>query len=238
MWGLMRSAGPAGLICSTPREVLAFARLHLNGGLTDDGVRIISAQSATAMQTAQFEVPDPYMLGHAWGLGWLLDEWDGHPVYGHDGGTVGQSAFLRVLPGSDLAICLLTNGGDTHGLYRELFQEIVRDVAGVAMREPLTPTADPEPVNPGDYVGLYERLSTRIEILERDGGLVMRHTPTGPLAHLMPEGDPETPMHPVRPGLFLIQHPGMEGWFPMVFYTLADGTPYLHHGARATPKVG
>ena len=238
MWGLMRSAGPAGLICSVPREVLAFAQLHMDGGTTAEGAKVLSVESATAMQTPQFKVPDPYMLGHAWGLGWLLDEWDGQPVYGHDGGTIGQSAFLRVLPDDDLAICLLTNGGDTLGLYRALFREIAQEVAGVTMRIPLDPPTDPVPVDPGDYVGVYERLSSRIEIVERDGTLVMCQQPTGDLAELLEETGSEAPMVPVEPGLFLVQRPGFQGWFPVVFYTLADGTPYLHHGARATPKVG
>lgn len=238
MWGLMRSAGPAGLICSIPRDVLAFARLHMNGGVTDDGTKVVSAGSVAAMQTPQAEVPDPDTLGHSWGLGWILDEWNGHRVYGHDGGTIGQSAFLRVLPDADLAICLLTNGGDTRSLFGDLFREIAQEVGGVTMRTPIEPADEPVPVTPADHVGVYERLSARIEISERDGGLVMRNTPTGPLASLLPEEAPELPLHPVRPGVFAVRQPGMETWFSVVFYTLADGTPYLHHGARATPKVG
>jgi CubicO group peptidase (beta-lactamase class C family) len=237
-WGLMRSAGPAGLICSVPRDVLAFARLHLDGGATPQGGRLLSPDSATAMQTPQVALPDPYLLGNAWGLGWLLDEWDGRRVYGHDGGTIGQSAFLRLLPDADLAICLLTNGGDTMGLYQDLFREIVQELADVTMPAPVTPASTPVPVTPADYVGRYERLSASIEIVERDGELVMVDRAVGPLAHLAPQPVSEYAMHPLEPGAFVVRRPGMEAWFPVVFYTLADGTPYLHHGARATPKVG
>ncbi|WP_326682270.1 serine hydrolase domain-containing protein [Streptomyces sp. NBC_01237] len=236
-WGLMRSAGPAGLICSTPREVLAFARMHLDGGVSGNGTRIVSAESATAMQTPQVKVPDANMLGHAWGLGWILDTWDGQPVYGHDGGTIGQSAFLRVLPGADLAICLLTNGGDTMGLYLEVFSEIARELAGVTMRATLQPAKEPVAFDPAEYVGVYERISSRMEIVERDGALVMLDKVTGPLAGLTSEPDKEYAMHPVGPGLFVLRRPGFSTWIPVVFYTLADGTPYLHHGARATPKA-
>ncbi|MER5985139.1 serine hydrolase domain-containing protein [Streptomyces sp. NPDC001787] len=237
-WGLMRSAGPAGLICSTPREVLTFARMHMNGGVTDDGTKILSAESATAMQTPQVEVPDPHMLGRAWGLGWLLDSWDGQRVYGHDGGTIGQSAFLRVLPDSDLAICLLTNGGDTAGLYLAVFSELVQELAGATMRTTPEPAKEPVAVDPAMYVGVYERLSSRREIVERDGTLVMLDTVTGPLAELASSTEQEFTLHPVEPGLFVLRRPGFTPWLPVVFYTLADGTAYLHHGARATPKVG
>ncbi|MFF2958901.1 serine hydrolase domain-containing protein [Streptomyces sp. NPDC057963] len=237
-WGLMRSAGPAGLICSTPREVLKFARLHLDNGVTEDGTKILSAESVTAMQTPQVELPDPYLLAQAWGLGWFLDTWDGQRVYGHDGGTIGQSAFLRVLPEADLAVCLLTNGGDTASFYRDVFAEILQELAGVTMRTTIQPATEPVAVDPADCVGVYQRLSSRVEIVERDGGLVMLDRITGPLAELISDTEQEYELHPVEPGLFVVQRPGTKLWIPVVFYTLADGTPYIHHGGRATPKVG
>ncbi|WP_411146716.1 serine hydrolase domain-containing protein [Streptomyces sp. x-80] len=238
-WGLMRSAGPAGLISSTPRDVLAFARLHLRGGTAEDGTALLSDKSVTAMQTPQVALPDPYLLGDHWGLGWLLDTWDGHPVYGHDGGTIGQSAFLRVLPDADLAICLLTNGGDTMGLYRALFAEIAQELAGVTMRPGVEPATDPAPADHEGYLGVYERRGVRMEVVTRDGGLALRQRNTGELAAaLEAEAEVEFAMHPVEPGVFAVQRPGTTVWLPTVFYTLADGTPYLHFGARATPKVG
>ncbi|MFF9349453.1 serine hydrolase domain-containing protein [Streptomyces sp. NPDC014734] len=237
-WGLMRSAGPAGLICSTPREVLKFARLHRDNGVTEDGTRILSAEGVAAMQTAQVELPDPYVIGHSWGLGWFLDTWDGHRVHGHDGGTIGQSAFLRVLPEEDLAICLLTNGGDTASLYREVFAEIARELADVTMRPGIEPAAEPVAVDPADYVGVYQRLSSRLEIVERDGGLAMLDRITGPLAELIDETEHEYAMHPVEPDLFVVRRPGLKQWYPVVFYTLPDGSRYIHHGVRATPKAG
>ncbi len=235
-WTLMRSAGPAGLICSTPRDVLAFARLHLNGGRTDDA-KVISQESTTQMQTPQVKLPDPYLLGDAWGLGWILSTWDGHRIYGHDGGTIGQNAFLRVLPDARLAVCLLTNGGDTMGLYLDLFREVFAELAGVAMPAPIVPAQEPVEVVPADYTGVYERAGTHMEVTERDGGLVLASRVTGALADLVGDEASEWRMHPLEPGVFVIQRNGMEAWFPVVFYTLADGTRYLHHGARATPKV-
>ncbi len=49
-WGIYRSAGPAGLIHSTARDVLAFAQLHLDGGVAADGTRVLSEDSARAMR--------------------------------------------------------------------------------------------------------------------------------------------------------------------------------------------
>jgi len=52
-WGLPRTAGPAGGICSTPADVLRFAQLHLHGG---EG--IVSGDSVRAMQEQQVVVPE------------------------------------------------------------------------------------------------------------------------------------------------------------------------------------
>src|SRR3954451_16110515 len=49
-WGIFRSCGPAGLIHMTAADLLTFARLHLAGGVTADGTRILSEQSVAAMQ--------------------------------------------------------------------------------------------------------------------------------------------------------------------------------------------
>ncbi|MFC5185956.1 serine hydrolase domain-containing protein [Actinomadura harenae] len=239
-WTLMRSTGPAGLICSTPRDVLTFARLHLDDGLTPGGARLLSADAAQAMRTPQVALPDTRTLGDAWGLGWILMGWSGRRLYGHDGNTIGQSAFLRVLPDAGLAVCLLTNGGDTRSLFQDLYGEIFSDLAGVDVPAPPEPSETHVPDDPSRHVGVYERASTRMEVFERDGGLVLRSTATGELAAMLSESErcQEEPLLPLEPGVFVVRRPGMRGWFPVTFYELDDGTPYVHHGIRATPKVG
>ncbi len=59
---------------------------------------------------------------------------DGGPVYGHDGGTIGQSAFFRLVPDKGVAVALLTNGGNTAALYDELVGHILRETAGIECR--------------------------------------------------------------------------------------------------------
>ncbi len=98
VWQLPRSLGPAGLITSTAADALAFARMHLNGGLAADGTRVLSEESVTAMAEKHADLPDKYILGDSWGLGWIRFGWDGRRLIGHDGNTIGQGAFLRVLP--------------------------------------------------------------------------------------------------------------------------------------------
>jgi CubicO group peptidase (beta-lactamase class C family) len=76
------------------------------------------------MTESQVELPDKYTLGDSWGLGWIRFGWDGQRLIGHDGTTIGQSAFLRLLPEAGLAVVLLTNGGNASDLYQALYEEI------------------------------------------------------------------------------------------------------------------
>ncbi len=237
VWGLPRSAGPAGLITASASDVLAFARMHLAGGLAPDGSRVLSAESAAAMTEAQFEMPDKHTLGDSWGLGWIRFGWDGHRLIGHDGNTIGQSAFLRVLPDHDLAVTLLTNGGSAHDLYEELYAEIFAELAGVSMPRPLEPAAEPPAVDVSEFLGVYERESMRIEILTEEGRLRIRQTVTGSLASLVPDPTTEDDLVPIGPGHFAHSPAGMRGWVSVTFYTLPTGERYLHSGVRATPKV-
>jgi CubicO group peptidase (beta-lactamase class C family) len=67
VWQLPRSLGPAGLITATAADVLAFARLHMVGGLGADGTRLLSQDSAAAMAAHQADLPDKLVLGDSWG---------------------------------------------------------------------------------------------------------------------------------------------------------------------------
>ena len=239
-WLLPRSTGPAGLINSTAKELTTFARMHLAGGVGTDGTRVLSAESVTLMQERQTKLPDRHTLGDGWGLGWILFGWDGHRLIGHDGGTLGQSAFLRMLPEAGLAIALLTNGGHTRDLYGELYREMFADLAGVAMPAPLEPPTAPDSGPAGldlsRYVGTYERTSVRTEVLEVDGALVLRQTDTAQLMGEDENATHEYPLVPVAENLFVLRAPGTVTWVPVTYYTLDDGSAYLHYGVRANPK--
>ena len=237
VWTLPRSMGPAGLICSTPRDVLGFARLHLTGGLTQEGTRLLSETSAAAMTDLQADLPDKFTLGDSWGLGWIRFGWNGRRLIGHDGNTIGQSAFLRMLPDEGLAVTLLTNGGSTTDLYEDLFREIFAELADVDMPRPLAPPADPVHVDARQHTGTYERAGARLEVQVGADGPVLRTTVTGPLAELSPEPTKEYAMVPVEPNLFVVREPQSQTWTPVLFYELQTGAKYLHFGVRATPKM-
>ncbi|WP_433731634.1 serine hydrolase [Actinoplanes sp. CA-051413] len=239
VWHLPRSIGPAGLISANAADVLAFARLHLTGGRTAGDEQLLAAESAAAMAEHQADLPDKLSLGDSWGLGWIRFGWDGHRLIGHDGNTIGQAAFLRLLPEQGLAVTLLTNKESARDLYQDLFTEVFAELAGVAMPASITPPDEPAEVDITPYVGTYERASVRIEVLagEGDEGPRMRTTLTGPLAALVPDPVEVQPLVPVGPALFLTTPAQRTSWYPVTFYELDSGERYVHFGARATPRV-
>ena len=237
-WVLPRNAGPAGLITARAADVLAFARMHLAGGVVADGTRLLSTDSAEAMTRNEIDLPDPTVTD-SWGLGWMRFDWGGHRVIGHDGGTIGQAAFLRLSPERDFAVCLLTNGGDPQGLYEELYAEAFRELADVAMPAPFAPPDEPVSLDPAPYVGRYSRSGVDLDVIEQDGALVLRSTVTGLIAELVPEDErtDETPMIPVGERRFATKHEAEASWSSVLFYELEDGSRYVHSGFRATPRV-
>lgn len=236
-WVLQRSAGPAGLIIARVHDLLAFARMHLAGGVTPDGTRILSAESARAMTDHQVDVPDPTELGDSWGLGWIREGWGETRLVGHDGSTLGQYAFLKLVPEHGVAVAVLTNGGHAAALAQQLFAEVFDQVAGLSAPEPFAPPENPPTLDLAPYCGSYARAGLETVVLERDGGLVLQLKLVGELAALSPEPEQELELVPVTAGQFAFRMDDDPVWHSAMFYEPVAGSPYVHYGGRANPRV-
>jgi len=244
VWGLPRSVGPAGLITATASDLLTFARLHLDGGVTADGKRLLSEASVAAMQSPCAAIPEFSAPGAAIGLGWRLSRWDDRTIIGHDGDTIGQSAYLRIDPEAGVAACLLTNSSASETLYREVFSEVFGALSGLTVPAP----PRPGPAGAGGttdlerYAGRYERTSRRLDVSVRDGQLRIVLTMTGNLAALTDSEPEELLLHPAEPfdssaTRFVLRSRDDEPWGPLSFGQLGDGTPYIYLSGRVTPRV-
>ena len=240
MWSLVKSNGPAGAMLSMrPRDLLAFAAMHLSNGTASDGTRVLSEASAKAMREPQVTVPPLGLMGTHWGLGWELFDWPGGQVFGHDGGTIGQSAFLRIVPGRNVAIALLTNGGNPLAVYFEVYRHLLRELADIDLPATPVPPADPERIDAARYAGRYANSIGRIEITQdADGRIWMTETPLGDLAELIGEAERTELVH--LAGDTLIPATPKSGiYLPQVF-TGDDGSGrslYIHSG-RAIRRAG
>ncbi|WP_245899584.1 beta-lactamase family protein [Nonomuraea indica] len=228
MWGLMRSCGPAGLVSARAADVVAFARAHFDA----DGLLLARPR---ALWEPQVDIPNPHTMGRQWGIGWILDEWQGHRVISHGGNTIGQAAMLWAIPDTATAVCVLANGGHTAAFQHALATELFGELLGLAVPPKLGPPAEPYETDVERHAGVYERTGARLQLTARDGRLTLHVEPTGALADRQPRLDVD--LVAVDDATFVGRPDGRPDWLPVVFYRLPDGTPYIHLGVRATPKV-
>ncbi|WP_234441364.1 serine hydrolase domain-containing protein [Streptomyces scabiei] len=239
-WDLMpRAAGPAARVCATAGDLVRFARLHLDGGRSVDGTPLLGPDSVAAMRHRETDVPDKWTVSaDGWGLGWTLYDWDGVPGFGHDGASIGQYAYLRVVPGAGVAVALLTNGGGSRLLYADLMRELLSELAGVTMPAPFAPAEQPPTVDITPWAGTYKREGVLITVSEKDGKPHLVYAFVDGMAGYSP--DLEMELVPLSDTVFAGSGGGAsfaEDWMPVVFATMGDGTKYAYIGMRAAPKT-
>jgi hypothetical protein len=87
----------------------------------------------------------PGGLAQRWGLGWMLFDWGDRRVIGHDGGTIGQNASLRLFPDANFGAAVLTNGSPSGGmLTARVMKWLFSECLGIAMPpRPMPPESPP-----------------------------------------------------------------------------------------------
>jgi CubicO group peptidase (beta-lactamase class C family) len=237
---LPRVFGPGGNISSTVREVLLMAHVFLAGGQARNGARIVSAESIRQMMRPEIAIPDPYSFGHAYGLGLMLFDWHDEPVYGHDGNTIGQGAYLRILPESQIAVCMLTNGSLRDSFYKQVFNAILTALGTVTIADLPEPDWALELDLPR-YEGHYERPGGNRYTVSIDGDhlFVTTHLDPTQAAILRRLTALTRPLLPLSDTHFLMPSDDpLEDMQTMAIYDFEDGKArYLHHGLRAHPRV-
>src|SRR3954451_20322731 len=110
VWALARSTAPAGAMLSMrPRDLLKFAAMHLDDGKAADGTQVLASGTPARMQAREVDVPYLGVMGDSWGLGFERFDTPAGALIGHDGSTIGQNAFRRMVTGVWVAVALLTS---------------------------------------------------------------------------------------------------------------------------------
>lgn len=213
-WPLTRAMGPAGMISSRMADLLVFAEVAMRGGQLPGGKRILSEESAARMLEEEIDLRD-VLPGHTgWGLGWFLEEWDGKFVYGHDGSTLGQKAFLRIFPEDGFALVLGVSGGQADGLRKELFDDAAFALAGLKSSAGISPDYKASTnVNDGD-LGVYESGGILVELVTDANGPVLRTKEKGDLKRNGEEPAWESvPLQKMTTqGVYGVSSPMQAGW--------------------------
>jgi CubicO group peptidase (beta-lactamase class C family) len=239
VWGLPRAVGPASAITTSAHDLLTFARLHLDGGRMPDGRRLLSEASVLAMRQPHAAIPDFAPPGAAVGLGWLLSCWDGRTIIGHDGSTIGQTAYVRIDPQARVAACLLTNSEQSRSMFTPLFAEVFREYGGITLPDDPRPADVPPAPDLGRHAGRYERAARQFDVSLRADRLHVVATPIGSFTAVI-EQDPEEFL------LFQADSSGVnfvyritdeEPWNQVIFGELDDQGPYLFLARRIAPRM-
>ncbi|WP_051192011.1 serine hydrolase [Microbacterium luticocti] len=235
---ITRSAGPAGLINARAEDVLRFAY----DSISPDPV-LLGRDDHAAMRTEQ---GGGHRMGVAdrQGLAWMLNDWGGARVHGHDGGTIGQQAFLRVAAEAGVAAVLLTNGGLMGAAANELLADVFAELAGITM--PAAPVPLPESAPGADLdaaaaralEGTYRDAAASITLTwdgrTLSGTRLERMNPTG-REELVAETS--FTVRRAADGTYLAGTAGSPLWAQLWRRDLSGGT-VLHFAARAFRKVG
>jgi hypothetical protein len=220
-----RSIGPAGGIAASPADVIAFARHALGRGLATDGPRLLSAESVAEMLRPHVALPEPWVVGDHWGLGWTLRDCDGRAVVGHGGNGYGQTSLLTVVPDAGVAIAVMSNGGDLSLLSWEVERWLLPRLCGIEL--PAWPAAAGHGARAnGRLAGAYAKHGSRLVLAECEGRLA--GTLTGE------DGDAPVTVAASDAGdnVYLLSTPKYGIAIPLVGF-VHDGERYVHFGARA-----
>jgi CubicO group peptidase (beta-lactamase class C family) len=171
IWAMARSNAPAGSMLSMrPRDLVAFAKMHLEDGRAADGTQVLAPGTPARMQGREVDLPEIGMMGTSWGLGFERFDTPDGAIVGHDGNTIGQAAFLRMLPEAGVAVALLTNGGDAFSLYRDVVGHVLEELGGIAPMTLPEPPAHPEPFDATRFVGTYSAEVADLIVSQDDEG--------------------------------------------------------------------
>jgi CubicO group peptidase (beta-lactamase class C family) len=242
-WILYRSFGPMGsAVIASAGDVLRFVRFHLDGGIVPDGASLLDRHLVEDMQEPAVRLVDDTVLGDSWGLGWMVDDWDGVKIIGHDGNSIGQNAFMRVAPSMQFGFCLQTNVESALALYREVAAWLFGKRLGVGPRPDPVLLPDETVQDPARYAGIYEREGLRFEVrADGEGRLYATVLPSGIVTQF--EGRPpmeDLPLKPVtRKDSFTLRLPIADADLLAVFFDPDGGglPTYMHFGARAARRL-
>jgi CubicO group peptidase (beta-lactamase class C family) len=116
-YGKVDNAGAAGAIKSSVTDIAQWIRLQLGRG-TFSGKKIFSADRSREMWTPhilfsaiseQGEKLNPTTHFNMYGLGWLLNDYQGRKIISHGGGLDGMVSRVALIPEEGLGVVVLTN---------------------------------------------------------------------------------------------------------------------------------
>jgi CubicO group peptidase (beta-lactamase class C family) len=163
-FGLPRTANPVGGLATTTRDLIAWARFHL-----ENNGSIISSELIRRMREPTVHAPG-WSAGDAVGLGWLLDDVGGLEVVGHGGATAGQLSLFKTVPERGFALVSCTNCSPIGSAFNErVMRWAWETLLETAVPEPETVARSAEEVR--QFCGRYETVASVVTVTPSADGI-------------------------------------------------------------------
>jgi CubicO group peptidase (beta-lactamase class C family) len=225
------SVPAGGRTSASAADVLRFVKMHIDMGRASDGSTMVSEAGIKAMRTPTLPLLG-YENSHI-GLGWLVADWGGELSLFHTGGTIGQLAFVCVLPDRPFAVCLLTNSDTGGQLWQELGSWVFKTLAGIEMPKVPKPPAVPPSIDLAPYAAVYERLTQRFDVEAKGDHLRVTITTSG---HLGADSTLDVEFWPIDESRFYAKVGDAESIMTFVEPDGGGRPRYLHYGSRAAVR--
>lgn len=123
---------PANAVNSTAKDMARWLLFSLGDG-TWEGKRIVSPESMREMHSPQIIIPTtPEMRAArgvrffaAYGLGWQIMDFRGHPMLWHSGSADGMPVYMAILPADNIGVAVMTNTWEVPTLHGALANRIL-----------------------------------------------------------------------------------------------------------------
>jgi CubicO group peptidase (beta-lactamase class C family) len=126
----MRVPAPAGGLRLSAVDMASWMAMLLNHGKMADGKQLLSEDAVKTVWTPVVVTPanafpgpmalaNPHLAAYA--LGWVVEDYRGHPIIEHTGGVLGGVSALYLVPDKNLGIAVSINSEDTGARRAVLF---------------------------------------------------------------------------------------------------------------------
>lgn len=161
-------AGGGTTLIVSAQDMLAFGRMHLQGGVAPNGSRVLAEELVSQMRTTNFDLglpPAPPV-----GLGWWKFGIAGTTAYHHAGGSPGGVSSFCIVPEYDATIISFATGHGASGLHDALHNAVIEELTGRSVILPTKAAAQPIPA---EIAGEYRSFQLRATVDVKGDELVL-----------------------------------------------------------------
>jgi CubicO group peptidase (beta-lactamase class C family) len=163
-FGFPRGSNPEGGLATTTRDLVAWARFHLDGNNS-----ILSPEHTRLMREPTVHAPG-WSAGDAVGLSWLLGDVAGLWVVGHGGVMPGQLSLFKTVPKNGFALVCHTNCHPVGAAFNErLMRWAWETILDSPIPDPETVARAAEDVVP--FCGRYETVANVVTVAPSGDGI-------------------------------------------------------------------